>query len=162
MASSGKQSLIGGIIAALRAIDADMERVDELAAARLGINLTDFRCLDLLSQGKPITAGELASGSGLTTGAVTALIDRLERSGYVRRARDPKDRRRVLIRPTRRAAQTVWPLFRGIVETASAVLSRFTVSELETISRFLETNRTAIREQVKDLGGQPRKGPGRR
>ena len=138
---------------------AHLEPHDGCAAARLGVNLTDFRCLDLLSQGKPITAGELATQSGLTTGSVTALIDRLERSGYVRRGRDPQDRRRVVILPTRLAAETVWPLFQSIVETASAVLSRFTVSELQTILRFLETNRTAIREQLKNLGGKPRRRP---
>jgi DNA-binding MarR family transcriptional regulator len=147
-----KASMIRGIIAALRAIDADMERVDELAAARLGINLTDFRCLDLLSRGEPITPGQLASESGLTTGAVTALIDRLEASGYVRRARDEEDRRRVLILPTRRAAAKVWPWFRGIVETSSAVLSQFRIGELETISRFLDINRAAIRKELKRLG----------
>jgi DNA-binding MarR family transcriptional regulator len=148
MSSSGKSVLIHGIIAGLRAIDADMERVDEIAAARLGVNLTDFRCLDILSRGEPITAGQLASESGLTTGAVTALVDRLERSGYVRRKREVNDRRRVLIAPTKRAMDKVWPLFKGIVETSSAVLSQFTISELETILRFVETNRLALREQL--------------
>ena|SRR5579859_6368795 len=148
MSSSGKSGLIHGIIAGLRAIDADMERVDEIAAARLGVNLTDFRCLDILSRGEPITAGQLASESGLTTGAVTALVDRLERSGYVRRKREVNDRRRVLIVPTKRAMDKVWPLFKGIVEKSSAVLSQFTISELETILRFVETNRLALREQL--------------
>lgn len=152
MSSHQKTLLIRGIIAALRAIDADMERVDELAAARLGVNLTDFRCLDILSRGEPITAGQLASESGLTTGAVTALVDRLALRGYVRRARDTKDRRRVLIVPTRRAMQKVWPLFRGIVATASTVLSQFTLTELETILRFLELNRTALRHEMHKAG----------
>lgn len=152
MSSSGKAPLIQAIIAALRAIDADMDRVDDLASERLGVNRTDFRCLDLLSRGEPITAGQLASESGLTTGAVTALIDRLERAGYVRRARDPKDRRRVIIAPTKRAREKVWPLFEGIVETSSGILSRFTTPELEVILRFLETNRAALREQLNKTG----------
>lgn len=157
MSTGGKTTLIRDIIAALRAIDGDMQRIDELAAARLGINLTDFRCLDLLSRGEPVAAGQLAAESGLTTGAVTALIDRLEASGYVRRARDTKDRRRVLIVPTKRAADKVWPLFQGIVETSSAVLSQFSIAELGTISRFLGSNRAAIREELKRLSGAQRR-----
>jgi DNA-binding MarR family transcriptional regulator len=152
MPSSGKKGpLIAEILAVLRAIDADIERVDELAAARLGINATDFRCLDILGRGAPITAGQLASEAGLTTGAVTALVDRLERSGYVERRNDPRDRRRVLIAPTKRAMDRVWPLFAGIVASSTAVLESFTLDELQTIQRFLEKNRTAIRSQIAHL-----------
>jgi DNA-binding MarR family transcriptional regulator len=147
-ATRDKTPLITGIIAALRAIDADMDRIDEIAAARLGVNRTDFRCLDILSRGGAITAGQLAVEAGLTTGAITALVDRLERSGYVRRVRDGDDRRRVLIEPTKRSQEIVWPLFEGLVTDATAVLSRFTAAELTTILRFLETNRNALRARI--------------
>ena len=147
----GKPKLIQDIITAMRAIDADMDRVDELAAERLGVNRTDFRCLDILSRDAPITAGQLAAEAGLTTGAATTLIDRLERSGYVRRVRDAADRRRVLIEPTKRAMEKVWPLFQGIVADATAVLSRYAIPELETIARFLDANRAAMRARIERM-----------
>jgi len=147
-ASAAKAPLITGIIAALRAIDSDMDRIDELAAAQLGVNRTDFRCLDILSRGTAITAGQLAVEAGLTTGAVTALIDRLEQAGYVRRVRDEEDRRKVLIEPTKRSVEIVWPLFAGLVAEATTVLSRFSANELKTILRFLETNRSALRAHI--------------
>src|SRR5262245_28604316 len=72
-----------------------LQAIDEL----LGLNTTDHNALDLLSRAGPITAGELAELTGLTTGAITGIIDRLEKAGFVCRENDPKDRRRVIIRP---------------------------------------------------------------
>jgi DNA-binding MarR family transcriptional regulator len=66
-------------------------------ADRLGINVTDVKCFSLIRQAGPMTAGELAERTGLTTGAITGVIDRLEKAGLVRRGRDVMDRRRVII-----------------------------------------------------------------
>lgn len=151
MSSTGKQAIIREILAALRAIDGDIERVEELAASRLGINLTDFRCLDVLSRGQPMTAGQLADEAGLTTGAATALIDRLEHSGYVERRRDPTDRRRVLVAPTRRSMEKVWPFFEGIVASSTAILNRFSLAELRIIVRFVSENGKAIRTRLGEI-----------
>lgn len=148
MSSATKRQVIRAILDDLRAIDSDIERIEELAASRLGINLTDFRCLDVLSRGDAMTAGQLADEAGLTTGAATALIDRLERGGYVERLRDSNDRRRVLVAPTNRAMEKVWPLFEGIVASATSVLERFSLSELRIILRFLDENRQSIRAQL--------------
>jgi DNA-binding MarR family transcriptional regulator len=151
MSSTGKRAIIREILGALRAIDGDIERVEELAASRLGINLTDFRCLDVLSRGEPMTAGQLAGEAGLTTGAATALIDRLERSGYVERLHDPTDRRRVLVAPTRRSVEKVWPFFEGIVTSSTEILNRFSLAELQVIARFLNANRKAVRAQLDEV-----------
>jgi DNA-binding MarR family transcriptional regulator len=148
MSSTGKRNAIREILDAMRAIDGDIERVEEIAASRLGINLTDFRCLDVLSRGEHLTAGQLADEAGLTTGAATALIDRLERSGYVERLRDLNDRRRVLVAPTQRSVEKVWPLFEGIVASSTEILNRFSSAELRIILRFLNENRKAIRAQL--------------
>jgi DNA-binding MarR family transcriptional regulator len=80
-----------------------VDRYDELVAARLGINRTDLRRLDLLHQGDTMTAGQLAAGSGLTSGATTRMIDWLEQAGYIRPLPDRDDRRRVLVELTPRA-----------------------------------------------------------
>lgn len=74
--------------------------MDEAVVAFMGINATDGRACDVLDQYGDLTAGELAEHLGLTTGAVTTLIDRLERVGMVERVRDGSDRRRVIVRAT--------------------------------------------------------------
>src|SRR5437763_7256662 len=90
------QELIDGTRAGQRAAD----RVDDAATRLMGVNRTDGRCLDILEQRGRMGAGELAAEARLTSGAVTAVIDRLERVGYARRVPDPDDRRRVLVEPT--------------------------------------------------------------
>src|SRR5690606_20718966 len=67
-------------------------------ASRSGINVTDVSCLSMLDKDGPMTAGQLAQRIGVTRGgAITAVLDRLERGGFLRRRRDPHDRRRVVI-----------------------------------------------------------------
>jgi len=69
----------------------------QVIAERLGLNPTDHKCAEILSRTGPLTAGELADHTGLTTGAITGVVDRLERAGFVRRDRDPEDRRRHIV-----------------------------------------------------------------
>ena len=66
---------------------------------RLGLSATEHKAADILRRFGPMTAGELAEQTGLTTGAVTGLVDRLEKEGFARREQDKQDRRRVIIRP---------------------------------------------------------------
>src|SRR5436305_4719637 len=90
--------------------------VDDLVAQLLGVNRTDGRCLDLLEHHGRMSAGQLAAQSGLTTGAITSVIDRLERLGYARRVPDPSDRRRVMVEPTDKARELGWELFGPMAE----------------------------------------------
>src|SRR4051794_26920350 len=80
-------------------------------ADRLGINLTDFKCLSILERTGAVTAGKLAELTGLTTGAVTGLIDRLEKAGWARRVRDPNDRRHVIIEAAKERSADFEALF---------------------------------------------------
>ena len=140
MSSDSKKELIGRLISAYRANTSQEGAFDALAAARLGISPSDLRCLDLVQASGGMTAGELAVASGLTTGAVTAVIDRLERAGFVRRVRDEADRRKVNVEVTPRhytEAGKIWePLMDDWFESLA---SRFTAQELRTITEFLET-----------------------
>src|ERR671924_373620 len=86
--------------AAIRAYQTSNDNWDQAMSDHYGINRTDARCIDLIDQAGGMTAGELARAAGLTTGAVTAVIDRLERAGLARRVRDEGDRRRVRIEVT--------------------------------------------------------------
>lgn len=74
----------------------------QYAASSLGLYNNDYLSVDILHEKGPITAGELSKLTGLATGSVTALIDRLEKNGFVRRQNDPKDRRKVIIVPCTR------------------------------------------------------------
>jgi len=98
-----REALLQALIDEIRAGQRATELVDEAACRLMGINRTDGRCLDILEQRSRMGAGELAAEARLTSGAITAVIDRLERAGYARRVSDPDDRRRVLVEPTEKA-----------------------------------------------------------
>jgi len=88
--------LLSGACAYRRYVSAQLLNGHATAAA-VGLNSTDFSCLNLLALSGPLTAGQLAERTGLTTGATTRMIDRLEQGRFVRRERDPADRRRVIV-----------------------------------------------------------------
>lgn len=85
----------------------------QAVAQRSGMNLTDLQCINILSSTGPIPAGQLAETMGLTTGAITGVINRLEKSGYVRREKDPADGRRVVIQPVPEELERVGAGFFG-------------------------------------------------
>src|SRR5215218_2201127 len=84
---------------ALRETSAQSVLFSQAVADRVGMNPTDLESLDILARNGPMTAGRLAEMTGLTTGAITGLIDRLERRGYARREPHPTDRRSVIVKP---------------------------------------------------------------
>src|SRR5262245_9299298 len=111
MSSDEHKDLIRELNFEFRLYQAAMDQFEEQAARCLGIHRTDLRCLELVERSRQMTPGELAREMELTTGAVTSLLDRLERAGYTRRVRDKQDRRRVLVALTRKAqrhAAQIW------------------------------------------------------
>jgi DNA-binding MarR family transcriptional regulator len=116
--------------------------VDDLVCDLLGVNRTDARCLDILEQDGSMSAGALAQASRLTTGAITAVIDRLERAGYARRVSDPSDRRRVLVEPTDKAFDTAKELMaEPMRELYLPLASRYSDDELRLIIEFTREGR---------------------
>jgi DNA-binding MarR family transcriptional regulator len=110
-------------------------------AERIGMHNTDIETLDLLNVLGPMTAGQLSELTGLTSGATTRLIDRLETSGYARRVPDEHDRRRVIIEPVAENLDDVAALYAPLIQKLRAIWSRFTDEELEVVLRFAtETN----------------------
>ena len=140
MPPRSKNALIDELIQEFRATANQDDAFDTVAAARLGVSDTDMRCLNIIENSRGISAGELAAGSGLTAGAVTGVIDRLEQHGYARRLPDPSDRRRVRVEVTPsfyRAAEQIWgPLAADWQQTLA---SRFASGELELIISFLRS-----------------------
>lgn len=110
---------------------------DEACAQAMGINRTDARCMDIIDRLGPLTPGRLAAESGLTTGAVTAVIDRLEALDYVRRSRDATDRRRIWIAITDEASLIGQRLFGHYTELNTALMTRFSPAEIETVIAFM-------------------------
>ena len=98
-ASGGRRGLLmGELSAASRRYMASYALFNQAVADHMNLHPTDVQCLNLLSlEPEPVTTGRIAELTGLTTGSATRLVDRLERAGYVRRERDTKDRRRVLV-----------------------------------------------------------------
>jgi DNA-binding MarR family transcriptional regulator len=110
---------------------------DDRLGEFLGVNRTDGGCLDVVSRLGRVSAGQLAIESGLTTGAVTAVIDRLERAGYVARVRDPIDRRKIWVEPTPHLKALVEIIF-GVYDLIGPIMVRhFTDTQLDGILAFL-------------------------
>lgn len=124
-----------------RASQVASDQLDDISAAGMGINRTDSRCLDIVDYAGPITAGDLARQSGLTTGAVTAVLDRLERAGYVRRTRDTADRRRVLIEATDEARERSLEFYGPLAEAGLKTMEDFTLAQLTAIRDFMRQGR---------------------
>jgi DNA-binding MarR family transcriptional regulator len=130
--------------AEVRGWQVDQEIFDGSVAELAGLNRTQWRCLDILTTRGPLTAGQLAEASRLTTGAVTAVVDHLEAAGLVRRGRDAADRRRVLIEPTEEVARRAAPVYGPLVEESDRALSGFSGAELEVITAFVRGQRELL------------------
>ena len=125
----------------------------EGVARRVGLNATDTRCLDLIARSgsAQVTAGDLGKATGLTTGAVTGILDRLEQAGMVERVRDSSDRRKVFVRPKPEALGRVGALYDGLGTAMMKLASGYQTSELELIDGFLERNLALLSEQIANL-----------
>src|SRR5262245_23033256 len=132
----------------------------QAVADRLGINHSDLESLDLLRWAGPVTAGRLAELTGLTTGAVTRMIDRLERDGFVRREPDPADRRRVIVRPIPAAEQRVAPLYEPLGRAMQAVTDRYTDDQLAVLLDFSTRAFAVMQQETARLRAQADETPG--
>jgi DNA-binding MarR family transcriptional regulator len=119
-------------------------------ADRMGVSVADNKCLSILLQFGPMTAGELAQRIGLTTGAVTGVIDRLERARFAHRTADPKDRRRVVVEPalTRKREQELSELFGPMGSRVLELTAGYSEKDQATIGEFLTKACTILEEET--------------
>lgn len=136
MSRDKKQELVDELLHLARAHEAANDAFDEVAREKLGINRTDLRCLNIIDNAGTMTAGRLAELSGLTTAAVTSVLDRLERAGYARRVRDQPDRRQVMVEVTPLLAERATPIWGPLGEEARSTLSRMSAEELRALIDF--------------------------
>lgn len=116
--------------------------VDELMCQLLGVNRTDARCLDILDQHGSMSAGDLAEASRLSTGAITAVIDRLDRAGLAHRVPDPSDRRRVLVELTPKAyARATELMVEPMRKLYLPMAERYSDEQLRLIIEFTRAGR---------------------
>ena len=136
------------------------DQLDEAVALQFGLNRTDLRCLGILYRRGRVTAGELAEESGLTPGAITTVLDRLERGGYANRVPDPADRRRVLVVSTV-ATREIGARIQGEVELAArALLEDREPGELAVIRDYLQGARGVYESQIAALTAEAAPGAG--
>ena len=154
---------------ALRRAGSVLQLLGAASAERIGINVTDLNCLNILwlsgdttagdTTAGDMTAGDLARVTGLTTASITGVLDRLEESGFVHRERDTRDRRRVIVRPDPgRGAHDVGPVFAPVVAAWRAVAAGYTDEQLALILEFQGQVERIMRERLIELRTHPRPG----
>lgn len=111
---------------------------NQAVADRLGMHPTDLQCLNLLTlEPEPMTSGQIAALTGLTSGSATRLVDRLERAGYVRRERDTHDRRRVLVHLVDEKVAEFGRLWAELSKGWDAIFDDYTEKELALLVRHM-------------------------
>jgi DNA-binding MarR family transcriptional regulator len=146
-----KADLAAELVEEVRASQVATEQMDEAAARALGINRTDRRCMDIVDRLGAISAGQLAQEAALTTGSVTAVIDRLERKGYLRRVADPSDRRRVMVEITGYAAERARELWGPMIAAGQQLLGAYTAGDLEILIDFTRRGRVLNERRAAEI-----------
>jgi len=125
----------------------------EAVAGHLGVTAADQRVLGVLGQMGTATPGQLAETTGLTTGAITGIVDRLERAGFARRAPNPKDRRSILVHGcnAEKLGKVVGPIFGSLTGEMERLRSRYPAEQLDTIHAYLGEVIEILRAQTRQI-----------
>jgi DNA-binding MarR family transcriptional regulator len=139
--AESRDDMLSEVAEELRLSGVTNDIADQVVADYLGLNRTDTRCLDIIERLDGVSAGRLASEAGLSTGAVTTVLDRLERAGYARRVQDPGDRRRVLVELTPAARREPQELYAPLADATMRQLEGYTTDEVSLVRDFMRDNR---------------------
>jgi DNA-binding MarR family transcriptional regulator len=154
------KEMIERIFSAIRGVGDQAERTRDVVAEVLGLHKTDLAGVDFLyAKQRPCTAGELSKGTGLSSGATTTLIDRLERAGFATREDDPNDRRRQMVRLSNRASAHCEAIYDPIRKDLFKLWSSYSVYDLEIIEGFLKKGlqlHADSLERLRSTGWRPR------
>jgi DNA-binding MarR family transcriptional regulator len=154
-ASAERQRLENDFVLAMRRAGSVMQLLGQVSAERIGINATDLNCLNIVALTGPMTAGDLAKATGLTTASITGVLDRLEEGDFIQRERDPRDRRRVIVNlkagpGLHEIPRTFGPLIKAWRGTAS----RYSDDDLRLILEFQRQVEQIMRDQLTRLRGK--------
>jgi DNA-binding MarR family transcriptional regulator len=153
MAPSSQDEAIARLTTMLRRMGAASALHSQAVARRVGLSSVDLECLDMILLAGPVTAGQIMEHTKLTSGAVTGLIDRLAKKGYVERAADPQDRRKVIVRIVPEAIRPLQELFAPMAERSAALMGQYSPKELELIAGFVEKGTALALERASELEG---------
>ena len=141
----------------MRTLDASLDLLDHAAAASFGIGRTDLRAMELVSRQGPAACSQLAAQLHVTSGSVTALIDRMERAGYFLRRSDPGDRRKVLVHLTPTGREREQQTFEPLAKDSIAMLRSYSDRDLTLIGDFLRQARALVEHATTQIGVAPHK-----
>ena len=136
------------VIAELRALSTVQDRLDQYAAGRFGLNRTDLRALDLIGQAGTTSPTALAAALGMSTGATSSVLDRLEAAGYARREADPEHRRRTRLRMTARAEALSVEIFKPVMQATAERAAQHAPEQLRAIAAFLAAHRQTLEDYL--------------
>jgi DNA-binding MarR family transcriptional regulator len=148
-----KEETIRNIVDRFREMSTETIMFHQIVADVLGLYITDHKCMDIIHRFGAMPAGRLGELTGLTTGAITGMIDRLEKAGYVRRANDPKDRRKTIVEPVRnkKLEKKIEMIFTPLHERMHKFLSSYSESELTLLLDIMTKLIEQTREESKRL-----------
>jgi DNA-binding MarR family transcriptional regulator len=157
--SRDKREIFEELIDEIRRSQTATDRFDQAVADALGINRTDMRCLDTIEREGPVAAGRLAEATGLTSGAITTALDRLERAGFARRISDPSDRRRVLVELTPSARERSYAFYAPHIAESERAFHRYTREQFELLLEFVRGSRELNERHAAELERANREPP---
>lgn len=137
MSTENRAALHQSVVSEIRRFIAGAILFNQKIADNVGLHLTDMQCINVLELLGPTTPGELARHTGLTTGGVTVMLDRLEKGGYVKREPNPKDRRSLLIRINPKKLEKVNSYYGEVNQRVGSILQKTSEADLETVVDFL-------------------------
>ena len=154
MSGSHKTELVKEIIGAIQDEQTQQAFMSNAIAERLDLTPTELKVIGTLVRG-PLTAGEISQRTGLTSGAVTRLVDRLVERGSVRRRDDANDRRRVLVEITANAQHVCEPFYGPLEREGTRLLEDLTEKELETILKYLRVSYELTKKHTERIAAMP-------
>jgi len=160
--SPSRTGLTAELNRAMRDASAKGVIYSQAVAERLGIGSTDLECLDLIALRGPMPAGAIAEAVGLTSGAITGVVDRLERAGLARRERSSEDRRIVMVRPSPAVERRVVPLFKPMEAAAMTALADYSDQDLLLLLDFFRRASAAATKALSELRDQAKAASGAR
>lgn len=150
--------VIGELVQEMRRLQGLSASFVRAAAARMGVTVTDMQVIESLTSTGSMTAGQLAELTGLTTGAITGMINRLEEAGLVRRERDPEDARRVIVQlaPDTDRVRGLGPTFDSIGRAWGDQIAQYDDEQITFLVDFLKRNNAVTRQEILWLREAPR------
>jgi DNA-binding MarR family transcriptional regulator len=142
------RDLAEAVMSELRALSTAQDRLDQYAAHRFGINRTDLRALDLIGQAGITSPTALAAALGMSTGATSTVLDRLEAAGYAHREPDPGHRRRTIVRVSPRTEELGAAIFAPVIRGTIAQAAALPDAALVVVAEFLAAHRALLNDYL--------------